>query len=645
MKNLKDSENSLSLWIIEDLKKSGLNDETIASMGIEEIKNEIRGTSLVWKAEERLKAILGFSNFDNLPILDQTKAYAIPYPNGNFTRVKLEIPLGEAKYLSPKKAEGEAAVHLYYMEKDKCKIFDPRCDLIITEGEKKTAKLSQELKDMDIAPIGLAGVTMWNTIEWQDIQQDKRKIYIAFDSDAKVKKEVNLQARKLAAFLKKHGAKVFFLSWNEKEGKGIDDYLVNMEKKGQSDAISFLLETAEKSLKLEKKNARLSLQEVEQLYEDFLDQHQFARNMLDDEITIDGRPFDDFEEKKLFELAYATIPKVSLNRITCKIFSKADQNRFNPIEDFVDNLPEWDGIDRIKQLANCFILTPESKNDPMEAAFSTERKLEYYLAKAIKRWKTNEHGVCLTLASQKQGIGKSTFFRWLCPLDGFFAVKPCNPDSKDEKIALTKTMLWELEELGSITKRKDCEAIKSFISCESVTERKVYARKEMKKPAKTIFGATVNTNGGFFTDTENRRFVVIHLLSIDWKYEEIDKIQLFAQAKHALACGKAELTLEEKTTQKIENKDCRVESALEIKISERYEITYNEADVVPASEILNMLLENKIAVRGNDLANALIALGAERIAKTVRINGKACRAYRGIKRIDAPIQNDYNGDL
>jgi hypothetical protein len=64
---------------------------------------------------------------------------------------------------------------------------------------------------------------MWQKGDWRQIATTMRKIYIAFDSDAKEKEGVSQQIISLWLFLKKRKADVKILLWSGE--KGIDDYL------------------------------------------------------------------------------------------------------------------------------------------------------------------------------------------------------------------------------------------------------------------------------------------------------------------------------------------------------------------------------------------------------------------------------------
>lgn len=108
-------------WILEDLKKSGLKDEIIKEMKIEEIPN-VTGI-------EKLKAKLGFASWNGENITRLTECYVIPYPVPSFCRIKLHRQLGEAKYLSPTK-QTHNATHLYFLPSEKEHLSSPKYSLV-----------------------------------------------------------------------------------------------------------------------------------------------------------------------------------------------------------------------------------------------------------------------------------------------------------------------------------------------------------------------------------------------------------------------------------------------------------------------------------------------------------------------------------
>ena len=209
-----------------DLRRSGLNDETIAAAGLHSLS----------AAEVR-----GITGVDGGPGL------AIPYPGAVFrdgspyVRVRLDSPRpmsdgSSARYLTRR---GERN-HLYLPPNlPSSALSDPTVALTITEGEKKALKACQE----GIPCVGLAGVWCWKTkidgesvalpgldsIVWRG-----RQAVIAFDSDSQTNRSVRAAQDALAEELAGREAQVRIPklpAGPNGEKVGLDDYLLAHTKK------------------------------------------------------------------------------------------------------------------------------------------------------------------------------------------------------------------------------------------------------------------------------------------------------------------------------------------------------------------------------------------------------------------------------
>ena len=114
-----------------------------------------------------------------------------------------------------------------------------------------------------------------------------------------------------------------------------------------------------------------------------------------------------------------------------------------------------------------------------------------------------------------------------------------NPDDKTSRLALATVWLWELKELGAVTRRADRESLKAWLTLESISERPAYGRHPIFKPAITSFIATVNNEGGFFNDpTGSRRYMTLAIDEINWGYAQAVSIdQFWAQAAALYQAG------------------------------------------------------------------------------------------------------------
>jgi len=202
---------------LEDLRKSGLSDETIKQAHIKTVPpNEINRR-------------LGF----NIPGL--TSCYEIPYDK-DFSRFK-DFYDDTSDGKKPKYLQrNNTGNRLYIPSIVKPILNDTSIPLYITEGEKKAMKAAQE----GLYCIGLSGLWNWKNKESKELIPDfdritlkNRTVYIIPDSDwlhpNKHGYEKNLKqaVNELSERLKSKGATVFIIELPQGEEKGLDDYLCN----------------------------------------------------------------------------------------------------------------------------------------------------------------------------------------------------------------------------------------------------------------------------------------------------------------------------------------------------------------------------------------------------------------------------------
>ena len=210
--------------------------------------------------------------------------------------------------------------------------------------------------------------------------------------------------------------------------------------------------------------------------------------------------------------------------------------RRHPVREYLTGL-QWDGKDHVAHLASYFT----DKHDPIIYQDGTRRTafhafLLRWLVGAVAKMHGDENAArnnfVLVLAAN-QGSGKSHFASWMCPLPGYFIEKHVNPDDKDCSLYRTRAFVWEIMEIGATTKRADVESLKAHITATTVVERKAYGHYDTHKPAVASYIGTVNPDGaGFLQDTTgNRRFAVVDIDAIDWRYADaVNADQVWAQA-------------------------------------------------------------------------------------------------------------------
>jgi len=220
--------------------------------------------------------------------------------------------------------------------------------------------------------------------------------------------------------------------------------------------------------------------------------------------------------------------KPGKERVYDAVCAYAYKNEYNPIAHLlIEELPGWDGRDRIGQLAQHLkhsMPTLPNGADPVETF------LRKWLVGAVARALVGEQNFVIILIGS-QGIGKSQLARWLAPKPDLFSDAPIDPDSRESVVLAGRVLVHELAELGSTTRRKDVDALKRFLSASTTDVRLPYARTSTCIRHRASYMATANEAADLLRDsTGNRRFVALPIDSIDWAYAQIDKQQLWAQA-------------------------------------------------------------------------------------------------------------------
>ena len=355
----------------------------------------------------------------------------------------------------------------------------------------------------------------------------------------------------------------------------------------------------------------------------------FRLNTMSDRLEVmvgerEPRPLSDIDESVLFArlLDYGMRNESHMRKA---LHTRAAENRYHPIRQYLDGLT-WDGRGHFDALMHHLEMSTEN------AAGFWRKFLLGSLAKVL------DGGQNFMLVLQgAQGKGKSRLVRWLCPLPFLFNEGPISPDNKDDLILLINNWFWEVAELDATTKRADRSALKHFVSRERVKVRVPYARYEIDKPAVASMIGTINADGaGFLNDpTGNRRFVVLDVEDIDWRYEKaIDRDQLWAELYQAYCNGEAwELTRAEQEIQRELNDGHMVQSPLEEMLLHYYEIDPSQEWRLSSMTIIDQLMT--LGLRGEqyrlktELATLLTKFGLRR--ERLRVGSVQVRGFTGIR--------------
>mgnify|MGYP003632863123 CR=1 FL=1 len=198
--------------------------------------------------------------------------------------------------------------------------------------------------------------------------------------------------------------------------------------------------------------------------------------------------------------------------------------RYNPLQDYFNNLDEWgDQVDYINELAG----TCKSDNDAL-----FEVVLKRFLVSSVECLLNEDsvNDICLIMQGS-QGIGKSRWLRRLLPrnfMREYYYEGPLDTGKNDHVEYLSKCWLINLEEL-EVMNKNSVNSLKSFITRQRINFRRSYGKFTEDYIRRTSFVGSVNDLTFLSDMTGNRRWLVFKFFEIDHTHKiDIDKV--WAQA-------------------------------------------------------------------------------------------------------------------
>jgi putative DNA primase/helicase len=240
----------------------------------------------------------------------------------------------------------------------------------------------------------------------------------------------------------------------------------------------------------------------------------------------------------------------------------ADSNRENPVATWIESRA-WDGVSRLQQLFD----TLKSSNPTLK-----ERFMKLWLLTAVAAAYEPE-GVCaqgMLVLQGAQYMGKTKWFRNLCPKEFRTDGAILRPDDKDSVMKVISHWLVELGELDATFRKADINQLKAFVSNTEDIIRRPYARQESKYSRRTVFFASVNDPQFLNDPTGNRRFWTVDCDSIDFNHD-IDMQQLWAEVYELYKAGESWLpTAEDIRALNEHNKQFEAVDPIEEKIEDYF---------------------------------------------------------------------------
>ena len=207
-----------------------------------------------------------------------------------------------------------------------------------------------------------------------------------------------------------------------------------------------------------------------------------------------------------------------------------DIKTFDPIKDYLENLPSWDGRNHVADLFNRI---PGLTSEQLHWCST-------WLRSAVAHWLGMDmlHGnECVPVLIGTQGCGKTTFAVRLLPehLREYFLDHINFGNKFDSDMALTHNLLVNIDEFANMKESQQAK-LKQILSRVKVNGRPIFGKSQEDRRRYASFLATTNDEHPLCDVTGSRRYLCLQIpkgLYID-NESPIDYQQLYAQLLYEL---------------------------------------------------------------------------------------------------------------
>jgi putative DNA primase/helicase len=216
------------------------------------------------------------------------------------------------------------------------------------------------------------------------------------------------------------------------------------------------------------------------------------------------------------------LPFASITAVLQALSVAIDDNRFHPVRDYLDKLPEWDKTPRLDIWLSYYLGV-----EPIEHYTGPIGKC--WLISAVARiYQPGCQAKYCPILEGEQDLGKSEA---LAILGGeWFTDDIAELGTKDAAMQVGNAWIAELSELDSVRKAY-VASMKAFISRKVDQFRKPFGRHVIAQERQCVMAGILNPGGEPFVDeTGNVRFWPVLCLKIDLDALKHDRDQLWAEA-------------------------------------------------------------------------------------------------------------------
>lgn len=257
-------------------------------------------------------------------------------------------------------------------------------------------------------------------------------------------------------------------------------------------------------------------------------------SVRDGKVIID--PWTDADEAHSMEFIESSFGLYSKDKHAAALRILFDERRYNPIIDIVDNL-EWDGVERVPHFLHQW-----GKVEDTPYTREVSRLIFAGGIHRLYRPGTKFDDVPILIGTE-QGEGKSSLIRFLAINDSYYG-EITAVEGQPAIEQLQGKWICEISELLALTKNKDQEAVKAYITRTVDSYRKPWDKNVTEFPRRCIFVGTSNDSNPLVDKTGNRRYYPVEVHSNGYEIfsreAEIREyvMQCWAEARELYKAGK-----------------------------------------------------------------------------------------------------------
>lgn len=303
--------------------------------------------------------------------------------------------------------------------------------------------------------------------------------------------------------------------------------------------------------------------------------------------------------------------------------------RYNPIDEYIDYLPKWDGKDRIDQLAAMV---------PTDNANWTRLFRRWFLC-MVAHWMDidAEHGNnTAPILIGKQGFRKSTFCRILLPpeLRTFFTDSLDFRTKQDAERYLTRFLLINIDEFDQLSEQQFA-FVKHLFQKPVVSMRRMYSESIVQQRRYASFIGTSNRQDVLRDPTGNRRYICVEVTAPIRTDVAVEYAQLYAEAVELIRQGERYwLDDDDEALLRISNGVFEAMTPLELLLQDIFRPAKENAEgaeLLSMPQMLEVLSQHKVFNRKS--MNNLVHLGRALTKLGFRSKRKSTGTYYWVKRV------------